>query len=821
METNGSVSNRDPSLQDDEDLKYLLKGSPLSKVKSASWKRSRYYKLQEDCKTVWHDSKKILRSPDSQTFSVDDIEDVRPGHETEGMKRYANDVPRDLCFSIIFKGHRKNLDLIASSNEEAAHWTGGLNKVINKSQSMSQKQKLQHWIHTCLRKADKNKDNKMSLKELKHFLQEVNVETDDNYAKQIFQQCDKSQTGALEDDEIEEFYKILTMRDEIDVIFDTYKSNERLLSAEKLQKFLAVEQRETVTLEQAASLIDKYEPSEEAKKQQCLTKDGFLMYLLSDDGNVFNPAHRKVYQDMNQPLSHYFISSSHNTYLMEDQLKGPSSTEAYIRALTKGCRCVELDCWDGPNAEPVIYHGYTLTSKILFKDVITAIKNYAFKTSPYPVIISLENHCSLDQQKTMVKHMKDILGDKLLLMPVEGRVKEFPSPEQLKGKILVKGKKLNKLEDSLKNGVSNGTTEADDVSDEDEAAEMEDEAVKSKVNAKKSTQLKGKKLVKGKKLNKLEDSLKNGVSNGTIEADEVSDEDEAAEMEDEAVKSKVNAKKSTATKLKLAKELSDTVIYCKSVHFRGFEYAAEHQAFYEMSSLTESKSLKLTNESANSYIRHNTRQLTRIYPDGMRTDSSNYSPVNMWNVGCQIVALNFQTPCAEMDVYQGKFRDNAFCGYVLKPSFLRYNQSKFNPKSIQDGEWWTPKKLHIMVISGQQLPKLNKKKSSIVDPFVSVEINGVARDNDKKQTKVIDNNGFNPMWNEHFEFEIDVPALAVVRFLVEDYDVSSRNDFVGQYTVPLTSLQLGYRHIHLLNRDGDALPSATLFAHIMLQESKP
>lgn len=763
METNGSLPSRDPSLQDDEDLKYLLKGSPLSKVKSASWKRSRYYKLQEDCKTVWHDSKKILRSPDSQTFSVDDIEDVRPGHETEGMKRYAQDVPSDLCFSIVFKGHRKNLDLIASSNEEAAHWTGGLNKVINKSRSMSQKQKLQHWIHTCLRKADKNKDNKMSLKELKSFLQEVNVETDDNYAKQIFQKCDKSESGALEDDEIEEFYKILTMRDEIDVIFDTYKSSENLLSAEKLQKFLAVEQRETMTLEQATSLIDKYEPSEEAKKQQSMTKDGFLMYLLSDDGNVFNPAHSKVYQDMNQPLSHYFISSSHNTYLMEDQIKGPSSTEAYIRALTKGCRCVELDCWDGPNGEPVIYHGYTLTSKILFKDVITVINNYAFKTSPYPVIISLENHCTLDQQKTMAKHMKNILGNKLLLMPVEGRVKEFPSPEQLKGKILVKGKKLNKLEDSLKNGVSNGTTEADDVSDEDEAAEMEDETVKSKVNA----------------------------------------------------------KKSAAAKLKLAKELSDTVLYCKSVHFRGFEYAAEHQAFYEMSSLAENKSLKLANESANSFIRHNTRQLTRIYPDGMRTDSSNYCPVAMWNAGCQIVALNFQTPCAEMDMYQGKFRDNAFCGYVLKPSFLRYNQSKFNPKSIQDGEWWTPKKLNIMVISGQQLPKLNKKKSSIVDPFVSVEILGVARDNDKKQTKVRDNNGFNPMWNEHFEFEIDVPSLAMVRFLVEDYDASSRNDFVGQYTVPLTSLQLGYRHIHLLNRNGDPLPSATLFVHIMLQESKP
>ncbi|KAM3927984.1 1-phosphatidylinositol 4,5-bisphosphate phosphodiesterase delta-1 isoform 2-T2 [Leptodactylus fuscus] len=757
MESNGSL----PSLQDDEDLKYLLKGSPLSKVKSASWKRPRFYKLQEDCKTVWHDSKKILKSPDSQMFSIDDVEDVRLGHETEGMKRYANDVPSDRCFSIIFKGQRKNLDLIASSNEEAARWTEGLTKIMSNSRSMNQNQKLQHWIHSCLRKADKNKDNKMSFKELKRFLQEVNIETDDNYAKQIFQQCDRSRTGSLEDDEIEEFYKMLTTRDEINVIFSTYKDSENFMSASNFQKFLKDEQHETLSLDQAKSLITKYEPSEEGKKQQSMTKDGFLIYLLSDDGGIFNPAHRKVYQDMKQPLCHYFISSSHNTYLMEDQLKGPSSTEAYIRALSKGCRCVELDCWDGPNGEPVIYHGYTLTSKILFKDVIKAIKNYAFKTSPYPVIISLENHCSLDQQKTMAKHMKEILGDMLLTWPVEGKIKEFPSPEQLKGKVLVKGKKLGSLEASIKE-----------------------------------------------------------TENSIAEAEDVSDEDEAAEMDDEAVKSNVHAKKGAGAKLKLAKELSDTVIYCKSVHFRGFEYATEHQSFYEMSSLTESKALKLANESGNSFIRHNSRQLTRIYPDGMRTDSSNYSAVDMWNVGCQIVALNFQTPCTEMDVYQGKFRDNGFCGYVLKPSFLRFNQSKFNPKSIQDGEWWTPKKLNIMIISGQQLPKLSKKSSSIVDPFVTVEILGVARDKGKKFSKVVDNNGFKPMWNEHFEFEIDVPALALVRFLVEDYDASSRNDFVGQYTLPLTSLQLGYRHIHLLNRNGDLLPSATLFVHIMLQESK-
>uniref|UniRef100_A0AAX7UEX0 Phosphoinositide phospholipase C n=1 Tax=Astatotilapia calliptera TaxID=8154 RepID=A0AAX7UEX0_ASTCA len=726
METNG-LENKLKGLEGDPDLQFLLKGGDLLKVLSPSWKKTRYFRLQEDCKTMWRESKKTFKKND--TFSLDDISAVQMGRQSEGLKKNTEEQVEDRCFSIIFKSRRKNLDLVSSSEEEGKQWVKSLQKVVSNLNNLSRKQKTEQYPFT---------------RQWKLYCEQAEAE--------LKQKCDRSKSGTLAGEEIKHFYDLLTQRDEIDVIYGEYAKTTGFMSAQNLVDFLLKEQREKATLADAHRIIETYEPDENAKEKKLLSKDGFLMYLNHPDAMILNPDHKDVYQDMSQPLNHYFISSSHNTYLMEDQLKGPSSTEAYIRALQKGCRCVELDCWDGSDNEPVIYHGYTLTSKILFKDVIKAISEHAFKTSQYPVILSLENHCSVEQQEVMARHMSSILGSALITSPLgDGMPTNFPSPEELKGKFLIKGKRLNKLEDTF----AEAAADDNDVTEEEES------------------------------------------------------NDEDAQKE-----------KNTKKKLKLAKELSDMVIYFKSVHFHGFEDAQKNLSFYEMASFKEGKAMKLAEESANAYVRHNVEKFSRIYPAGSRTDSSNYNPLPLWNAGCQIVALNFQTPCTDMDMNQGRFLVNGKSGYILKPAFMRDVATEFDPITLTRGDWLTHKTLHVMVISAQQLPKVNQKKSSIVDPLVKVEIYGVPADVAEKETKPFDNNGFNPSWNENFQFDVYVPELALVRFSIEDYDSSSDNDFVGQYTLPFNSLKMGYRHVPLFNKNGDLLPSAGLFVHIMVLDAE-
>lgn len=72
-----------------------------------------------------------------------------------------------------------------------------------------------------------------------------------------------------------------------------------------------------------------------------------LNYLASEESNAMAP----VALDATHPISDYYISSSHNTYLWGNQLYGKATTKAYQKVLERGCRCVEVDVWDGDDSD--------------------------------------------------------------------------------------------------------------------------------------------------------------------------------------------------------------------------------------------------------------------------------------------------------------------------------------------------------------------------------------------------------------------------------------------------------------------------------------
>ncbi|XP_055387765.1 1-phosphatidylinositol 4,5-bisphosphate phosphodiesterase epsilon-1-like [Condylostylus longicornis] len=224
-------------------------------------------------------------------------------------------------------------------------------------------------------------------------------------------------------------------------------ASNQVITVSTLKKFLEARQMEIKTDDEVKAIIMRHEPDQTLRLDNCLSFEGFARYMMDKDNYAFVNEHViQSTSNMDRPLSQYYIASSHNTYLTGHQLKGESSVELYSQVLLTGCRCVELDCWDGDDGTPVIYHGHTFTTKIPFRAVVEAINRSAFVASPYPVILSIENHCSLQQQARMAHIFQAIFGEKLVSKFLfDSDYSEdplLPSPSQLKHKILIKNKKL-------------------------------------------------------------------------------------------------------------------------------------------------------------------------------------------------------------------------------------------------------------------------------------------------------------------------------------------------------------------------------------------
>uniref|UniRef100_A0A4W4E3A7 Phosphoinositide phospholipase C n=1 Tax=Electrophorus electricus TaxID=8005 RepID=A0A4W4E3A7_ELEEL len=851
-------------------------GTQMVKLRGGSKGLVRYFFLDEHKSCIrWRPSRKNERAK----ISIDSIREVCEGKQSEIFQRYADgSFDPNCCFSIYYGEHMESLDLVSGTSEEARTWITGLKYLmagISDEDSLAKRQRTRDQyplfvtvtaravMVTCygmknqtFSEADKNGDGSLSISEVLQLLHKLNVNLPRQRVKQMFKEADTDDNqGTLGFDEFCSFYKMMSTRRDLYLLMLTYSNHKDYLDSEDLTRFLENEQKMTkVTKEHCLEIVAKFEPCPENQTLGVLGIDGFTNYMRSPAGDIFNPEHHEVNQDMTQPLCNYFIASSHNTYLMGDQLMSQSRVDMYSWVLQAGCRCVEVDCWDGPDGEPIVHHGYTLTSKILFKDVIETINKYAFVKNPYPVILSIENHCSVPQQKKMAQYLVEILDEKLDVSSIS--VMEsglLPSPEALKGKILVKGKKLpTNIDENAEEG---------DVSDEDSADEMEDDY--KLMNGDTSMNRKHVENVAKKKLDSLmkesqirdredpdsftlaalppsgkpSEKAAGKVSQETIarshqtspcalslspsplfplffkkssKLKKVSSfEDTDTDQESSGSASRAPSRKKT---MKLSRALSDLVKYTKSVAMQELE--TQGGTSWLVSSLSETKAQQLLQQRPTHLVRFNQRQLSRIYPSPYRVDSSNFNPQPFWNAGCHLVALNYQSEGRVLQMNRAKFYSNGNCGYVLKPECMC--EGSFSPMLEDPRPGQMRKQLVLKLISGQQLPKPKDSmlgdRGEIIDPFVEVEIIGLPVDCCKEQTRVVDDNGFNPMWEETLVFTVQMPEITLVRFLVWDHDPIGQ-DFIGQRTIAFNSMMPGYRHVYL-----EGMEEASIFVHVALND---
>ena len=194
------------------------------------------------------------------------------------------------------------------------------------------------------------------------------------------------------------------------------------------------------------------------KKLKNVLKLSFRKFvnLLMDHtvNNIFNKNKISRNQDMDHPMTDYFVNSSHNTYLEGNQIIGTTSISMYRYVLDNGTRFVDLDTFDGKENEenePVITHWHFPVGSIPFKETLIEIKNSAFLKNEYPVILSLENHCGDECQEKMKNYFLQIIGrENLYILDNDTPPLLYPSPNELKKKFIIKNKRKRILGDLVK-----------------------------------------------------------------------------------------------------------------------------------------------------------------------------------------------------------------------------------------------------------------------------------------------------------------------------------------------------------------------------------
>ena len=823
----------------------LQRGTWVTKVS----KKSRPKKV---CLVYDPDSSKLTwdKKRPNKFVHLDEVLAVRSGLDVQQYSLDLNIPEASHLFTIIYtvpkKSDNKIMHLVTDSADTCNVWINFLDAMLRHREDLmtslmafTPSAVAQYWQSEMTKQTGEQPRSpgreELDIAGVKRVCQMLHIYSAQATLEANFHQSDVRRRERLSFDEFLDFLRRINQRPEIGRIIRAHASQPELgLRMSEFLQFLGDVQGEDVESDRAAwekefvRLVRQTNTGSEktgsGSESLIMTEAAFIGYLTSKQNGPLLEEPQSYTLD--RPMNEYFISSSHNTYLLGRQIAGSSSVEGYISALVQGCRCVEIDCWNGPNGQPKVTHGQTLTSDISFREVLLVIKKYAFVKTLFPLWISLEVRCNEEQQRVMPIILREVFGSRLVEEPLASQIDKLPSPSQLLEHVLIKVKKPREPQNLEPAGRRRGNSLTSPLI---RPTVPENAVVPPSQSLPQSPMLtpshSSRRLASRNRVNTIaEGRVIEGLSDNQSDYESGSD---VCSYETEST----------------VKALGSLGVYCAGVKFNGFDTpeAKEFNHIFSFQETTLTKNTR-TKDMKMALDLHNMRYLMRVYPDPTRVGSTNFDPLIYWRRGVQMAALNWQTNDVALQINRAMFDGGTdSSGYVLKPSELRNIQVLPYNSDIAGGmKERSVVGFTVEVLSAQQLMRPEKLAAyKAMHPYVDVEVfDGrgncikdqrtetiVHTENPlKAQTEIVRENGFNPMFTEgQFRFRVTTkhPEFIFVKFTVrlspngETYNTNNKDIYgIASWTAKLSNLRQGYRTLPLENEDGVQYLFSSLFCRI-------